>query len=108
MAQVLIFLFLIMVFTIILGQAKYETHILELTTNKFFSEKIFENQEFNSDKQIKNSAINVRLLRKYIAFQPFCTLICYNVRNMNSTLKYQPLKKQQYGNKRSKKSIDSH
>ena len=83
MILTLLYLFLIMVFTIILGQAKYETHISELYTNKFFYEKILENQVFSFNKQIKNSALDVRLLRKCISFQPFCTLICYNVRNMH-------------------------
>ena len=97
-----------MVFTIILGQAKYEFHISELSAKKVTYENIFKNQVFNSDKQIKNSASNVGLLRKCIKFQPFRTLICYNVGNMYLTLRYQPLKKQQYGSKGNKKSIDSH
>ena len=82
MIQALIYLFLIMVFSIILGQAKYESHISKLTVNKVSYEKILEYQVFNFNKQIKNSALDMGLLRKCIVFQPFHTLICYNVRNM--------------------------
>jgi len=83
MILALLYLFLIMVFTIIFGQAKYEIQISELSSNKFFSEKILKNQVFNFNKQIKYSALDVGLLRKCIVFQPFRTLICYNVRNMH-------------------------
>jgi hypothetical protein len=82
MILALLYLFLIMVFTIIFGQAKYETHISKLSASKVTSEKIFEYQVFNFNKQIKNSALDVGLLRKCIVFQPFRTLICYNVGNM--------------------------
>lgn len=108
MILALLYLFLIMAFSIILGQAKYETYIPKQSANKVFREKILEYQVFNFNKQIKNSALDVGLLRKCIEFQPFCTLICYNVGNMYLTLRYQPLKKQLYGNKRNKKSINSH
>ena len=82
MILALLYLFLIMVFTIILGQAKYEIHISELSANKVTCEKILKNQVFNFNKQIKYSALDVGLLRKCFVFQPFRTLICYNVGNM--------------------------
>ncbi len=82
MILALLFLFLIMVFTIIIGQAKYETYISKLSASKVTSEKIFEYQVFNFNKQIKNLALDVGLFRKCIVFQPFRTLSCYNVRNM--------------------------
>ena len=44
-----------MIFTIIFGKAKYETHISALSTNKVTYNKTFVNQVFNFNKLMKKA-----------------------------------------------------